>query len=309
MEEIESTSPAQEDLTDQQMDDLVSRSEKPSNRDIPMTREDPKAQPEKDPVDNDLNFEFKHNGKTVKATREQMLKWAQQGYNYPQLLQKFNQEKSTWEKTRQQAEAQYGQYQQIDQWAKQNPQAWQQLQHLYQQLQTGQITQGQYNQQTQAVQNQAQAQNPQSFAQLDPQIAQKFNEVSEFVQSEKEKAEDRELDQEIQSIRAKHKDLDWESLDENGKSLEARVLEHATELGTKKFSVAFKDLLHDELLARAQAQAKQQVSKGIQQKTRLGLLSESSTPKKPGFSQAKDPKKQTYEELAREAIEELKAGA
>jgi hypothetical protein len=76
-----------------------------------------------------------------------------------------------------------------------------------------------------------------------------------------QKSADEKLAQEVQSIREKYKDIDMDSPDENGKSLEAKVLEHAEANGIPSFKAAFNDFYQDQLIARAEAQAKMNVSK------------------------------------------------
>lgn len=257
------------------------------------------------------DYEFIHNGKPIKATREQILKWAQQGYDYPQKAQKLNQEKTQWDQQRQGWEKNWGVYKEIDDYAKQNKEWWDNVQQAWQ-------TRGQ-NSQTQNFNPPQNSQNiPAEFQpylskiqSLEEKLSKLEPTVSEFIQEKqslRQKESDTKLDQEIQSIREKHKDLDWNSVDENGKSLETRVLEHAQETGIPSFRAALRDLLHDDLMSRAQAQAKQSVAKGIQSRTKLGVLGESPTSQKGRESNNRNIRNTSYEELEREIRDELKRG-
>lgn len=294
---IDENASQDEQLTDEKMDELVAQSEESPNTDIPMEKEetappvDPKAEAQAE------MYEFVHNGKTIQAPRDQMIKWAQMGYNYPQRAQQLNQQLQQWEQQKSAWEKDWGVYKQVDQWAKQNPDQWQRIQ-----------------QGLEAPEPQAPQHDP--YASKFKQLESKLSATEQFIQAqmaEKQQAtraqEDQKLNQEITSIRDQYKDLEWDTPDQDGKSLEHRVLEHAEKLGIPSFDAAFKHLLHDQLVARAQNFGKQTVAKNIQQQTRMGVLGKSPTPATKGFSQPKDIQNQSYESLLQEALSELGMGA
>lgn len=297
-----------QELSDERMEELASGGDRGSNREIPMTEADrPEAKEAARQAQSAKEvFEFKHGDKPIKATREQIIQWAQMGYGYPQKAQALNQQKAQLEQAQKEMEARFAPYTQVDQWAKSNPNDWKQFEQFWKTgswRNAGTQTPGTQAPQTAEVERlvqqrlQEQLQPVQSFIQ----------EMQSEKQIREEKEQDQVLDGEIKSIREKFKDLDWNALDENGKSLEVRVLEHATQNEIKSFGTAFRDLLHDQLVQQAAAQAKMSLSRGIQEKTKMGILGQSPMPKK-GFSEPKDVRKQSYEELAREAIEEMKSG-
>jgi hypothetical protein len=294
MTDTEMNSTDNTELTDERMDELVNESQESNTREIPMSKE-PEA-----PAPQDEKIEFTANGKKIQATRDQLIKWAQQGYDAPQKFQKFNQEKTQWETQRAQWEQQWGEYRKVDEWAQKNPDKWALVQKSFAQPGTAAPQTANPNDPYAPV-----IQNLTTELQQLKGVALTWQEQMAKQQQEKE---NQELDQEIQSIRDKYKDLDWSTPDENGKSLEYKVLEHARENGIKKFGTAFKDFYHDELISRAEAQAKQNVSKGIQTKTKMGILGESPTPKK-GFAPVKDVKNKSYEDIMDEVRDELRSGA
>lgn len=285
------------ELTDERMDELVNGTTESNTREIPMTKDEtPEASAAAKPAEELM--EFFHNGKPIKGTREQIIKWAQMGYGVPQTMQKFNQDKTQWETQKTQWEKQWGHYRQVDDWAKNNPDQWQRIQA--------------------SLQNPDQGQNPSATNSTPlPEIQSlkaELNQIKGVAQTWQEhmtqqqtKAEDEKLNQEIQSIQEKYKDLDWKNPDETGKSLEFKVLEHAQSNGIKNFATAFKDFYHDELISRAEAQAKQNVSKGIQAKTKLGILGESPTPRK-GVAPVTDVKNKSYEDIMSEIRAERAQG-
>lgn len=308
--------------TNEDLDKLVDSNEVASNRSGPtMTEEAPKASS----VPSDDGFEFTHNGKAIKATREQLLKWAQQGYDYPQRAQKLNQEKAKWDQEKQSWEKQWGHYKQIDEFAQKNKDWWNHVVQGWnsrggQQVPIPGAPQGQQtipNGQG-SLQGQNGAGTPQydqwgqKFQTLEQKLSQIEPFIAEFQQERlqsKERAADETLEKEIKSIREKHSDLDWDSLDDNGKKLELRILEHAQATGIPTFRAAMRDMLHDELVMKAQSQGKLAVTKGIQTRSKLGVLGESPTPI--GRMTPRAPqniRKTSYEQLQQEALEELRSG-
>lgn len=257
-------------------------------------------------------YEFVHNGKKIQGTKEQLIQWARQGYDYPQKAQKLNQDRFKYEQDLLKWEAdkkKYEPYTKIDQWAAQNPHQWQTLQQHWQQTLQGGIPQ-----QGQPQNFAAQAQFApyiQKISQLEQQVQQALSMVqpiqSEFEQ-QKVAREDQALEQEIQSMKGQHKGFDWNGVDENGKTLERRIMEHAQATGIPTFTAAMRDLLHDQLMTQAQAQAQLSVAKGIQNRSKLGILGESSTPRSGQPSKPnKSIRETSYEELMDEVREELRS--
>jgi len=310
MEETQVTE-TQDTRTNEELDLLADQTDKARNTERPMST--PKE--EKDQKAAKDEYEFTHNGKPIKATRDQIIKWAQMGYDRPQFMQKFNQEKAKWEEERgqwEQLKQKYSPYTQIDEWAAKNPTQWQQLQEMWKR--------GMQNPAALTQSPQTQPQNTQVSSEIQPYLTkiqsleQQLSQILPAVQQFQDwktqsthQQEDQALDQEIKSIREQHPDLDWNTLDENGKSLEVRVLEHAQNNGIAKFQTAFRDLLHEELLNRAQAKAQQSVAKGIQTRTKLGILGESPMPQKGReLNRNKSIRETSYEELENEIREELR---
>lgn len=304
------------DLTDEQIDQLVADAEKSPNEDIPMSDDEGGKEPEADaekpaaeapvPQAQPELIEFEHNGRKLKASLEDLKKWAQQGYDYPQKMSQLKQERQKWDQERQGWEKQWGQYRQVDQYAKQNPQWWSRVQEL---MQNG------------ATQAQAQAQAGAEQNNIQPVLS-KLNEQGQVIQEllgerqqrlqaeqlQKQQSEDTALDTEIKSIREQYKDLDFNQIDAEGKTLEMKVLEHCQKNGIASFKTGFRDFYHDQLIARHEQQAKASLSNQVQNQTKKGVLGQSPTPKK-SLTAAADYRNKSYEDLTREALEELGLGA
>lgn len=291
------TDETSQDLSDEQIDHLVERSETSSNREIPMTQ----PEPQEALAPKVEEFEFDQGGKKYKATRDQVIAWAKQGINYPQKIQSFNQERTKWEQDRQNWEKSWGSYRQIDEWAKQHPDKWEKLNSLW--------SNGQFGSQP------AQGQSPGQAPELDSfkkQLVTELNQTLQPIFQEREEAKlqkaSQDLDKEISSIREKFKDIDFDSTGEDGRTIEKQILDFAIENKIPKFEVAAKAFLHDQILANAQAQAKLEVSKGIQRDTKMGILGKSPIPQKAkGFQQATNVRNRSYNDLEAEALEEIRS--
>lgn len=265
--------------TEQELQDIMNETD--SGLDIPNKEDIPEPK----------TWSWKEGDKEIKATEEQLLKWGQMGRNAPQKIGELNQNLTKAQEQLKKLE----EYRQIDEWAQKNPDIW------------SKITQS-YQNPSQQIQEQTQI--PAEVQQYLQPLMQQLTEMKSFVseiQKEREqgklKQEDTALDQEIKSIREQHADLDWQSPDESGLTLEQRVLEHASKLGTTSFKAAFRDMNHETLLQRATLKAKEELIKERRQKSKLGLL-DSPAPNKTEVLNY-DPRKSSDREILEAALKEM----
>lgn len=295
--------------SDEELDKLADNDVARNSPERPMTEEPEKAA-KADAKIKEESYEFTHAGKPIKATREQILKWAQQGYDYPQKMQKINQDKTTWDNQKKEWEKNWGQYKQIDDYAKTNKDWWDHMLKGWQ-------ARTSFNPAATAAQTP-----PGQAVTLPPEVTQKLqfleqklSETTGFIDSvQKEREEtkarvsDEKLDKDIQSIRSELKDLDWETLNEEGKNLETRILEHAQTSGIPTFRAAARDLLFPDLMARATSIGKIAVAKGVQASTKLGILGQSPNSRQVMPSSNRSMRNTSYEMLEQEAKDELRQG-
>lgn len=194
----------------------------------------------------ELQYEFVHNGKMIKAPLSQILQHAQKGYDYAQKMEALNKERQDLERLKD--------YEPIDEWVTANPDKWERLQAVIKAEQQGLVD-------------------------LPPEIAQKLSKYDQFIEKleteqrlKTEELENKELDAEIQSIREKYKDLDWTTPDSNGRTREDAVIAHAVEHGIKKFAIAFKDLYHDDLLKIQETKTLERYNAQKEAEKKKGLL-------------------------------------
>lgn len=250
---------------DKLLGDIYGSEEIPGGESRPMSTPTP-AQPE--PTTQAKEWELDIRGQKIKADEANLLKWAQQGYDYSQNLNAFKTEKDSWIKEKTDWESRINPYREIDEFAKQNPDWWNTIQENFQKRNEPQI--------------------PEELKSYLEPIVKDYSEVKNFindVQREKEEAriknEDLELDKEIKSLRSHYSDLDFDVKDQNGQSLEQRILDHGTKHGFRSFSSAFKDYYHDELIKRAESRGREAVSADMKKRQKLGLL---DTPAPDSFS-------------------------
>ena len=237
-------------------------------------------------------YEITWNGKAIKAPIDKITQWASQGYDYAQKMGEFNKSRTEYEARQKALSEMEGRYKPIDEYVRQNPEWW--------------------NHVTQSFESRAQAGGADPVMSKVQEILQsKLQPIEQYIQSQSNKeqaqqreAEDGRLKSDISSIREQYKDLDFDTADDTGKSLEYKVLEYAAQNGINSFKTAFRDFHHDTLLKLAEERGKQQVVKDTQKRTKLGLLGSTQAPTKQ-LTAATDVKAKSYDALYQEALQEL----
>lgn len=280
------------------------------SRDIPMTAPAesapaaqtpaPQATPPAPTAD---EIEFQHEGKPIKISRTdpKFTTWLQQGYNYAQRAQLLNQERAKFDTERQTLEKQYSPYKTVDEYAKQNPDWWTHVQQSFEQRNA----QPKAGDSPELAQVKAQIRQ-EIMAELKP-IQDKFTSIEQKEQAEQVAREDQALGTEIQSIREKYSNLDWATPDEAGMTLEQRIVKHAIDNKIESFRAAFRDYSFDHLAKLHEERGKETIQQDLQKRQKLGIIGQSSTPKK-GIQPAQSVKNKSYDDLYREALSEMNAG-
>lgn len=250
------------------------------------------AQPTPQTVD---EFEFTVGGKQIKAKRDQVLQWAQMGYESPNKIRALTKEVEGWKSKWGEAEPKWKEietkYSEIDAYVRQNPQFWDHVEQSWQNR-------------NQALQD---GNNP--LASVVQQLQSELGELRNWksgLETERTQArvtqEDQAYLKEFEEIKKSYADIDFDTPDDEGKSLEYRVLEHAQKIGTNSFRAAFRDLQHDDLTNRAAAKAKETLVKDKQKQTKLGIVGMTQAPSRRPSANVRN---QSYDDLAKEALEEL----
>lgn len=294
----EETSPASSDID---ADALEASATASTNQEIPMTSAETQPSKLESPKAPEVPTEFTLNvkGEQIKIplTDPRVNQWLQQGRDYAQRMNEFNLRQKDIETKLKWAQEVESVYKPVDEWAKQNPEQWNTFQNQWQ------------NFRTQNTQTPMDPNNPlmRELAELKTQfqpVAKTVQDLMNEKANQARQAEDVKLRGDIESVRKMYPSLDFNTLDNEGKSLESRVMEYAVENGISKFPTAFRDFYHDKLMQMAEERGKEAVSKDLQKRTKLGLLGQTPTPKK-GLSEVQDVKSKSYEDIHREVLEEL----
>jgi hypothetical protein len=235
------------------------------------------------PTWNGEEWAFETGGKrVVPESRDAVLKWANQGFNYSQRMGELNKTHSqrmaeAEQRTQKAAELEqkYSPYAKVDQYAEQNKDWWAHVQNQF-----------------------ALAQQQATHPGLDPKVAEAIKPLTEKlsaleqaeenrraeneqrIAAEQQEKEDQALDSEIESTWKTNPTIDRHAMDETGEPLEKRILAHCAKIGTTSFRAGFRDYLHDQLLVQGQAQNRLQAVKGVQAKAKAGILGTTPAPVK-----------------------------
>lgn len=250
---------------------------------------------------NRQEWEFEQNGRKFSPeSREQAMTWMGQGRSFSQRQFEHNRAVQAWEQQKAADEAKYkgfDKYREIDEFARGNKEWWDHVQRSFETR--GQAPQGQ-------------AQNAPDLSHVLAPIQSELQELRSWREEqlqERQRQEieraDKALSDEIESIRDQHANIDFDAVDESGKSLEQRVTDHGAQIGTSSFRAAFRDYYHDKLVESSKAAALGAQAKAPEAAAKKGILGVSQVPKK-GNDAPVNTRGMTWEQLNDLAKAELR---
>lgn len=275
------------EVNDQDVDSLIEQVYAPSNENNQADK--PNAEPTPQQQQAIQEYEIKVGGKPIKAPIDKVLQWATMGYDAPNKIGSLQKELENFKQKETEFKSWEEKYGAVDKYVRENPQWFDYVQSQYQK----QIEQ--------------QNQNPvlEQLTPLQKQV-QELMAYKDKVEQEREQRriaqEDAEYQNTLKDLQKGYPTIDFNSVDESGKSLEYRVLEYANENGIRNFKTAFRDYYFDELNKLSEVSAKEKLVKDKQANSKIGLLGISSTPT---TRKSDSVKGKSYDQLAREALEEL----
>jgi hypothetical protein len=257
----------------------------------PANPSDPNTPPQPEP-----EFEYTARGQSIKEPISKILNRASQGYDYAHNVNQLREQKEAFEREREQFGNQFKSYQELANYAQQNPEWWNHVQGQYSAAaQQQQLPQGELG--------------PEDvLQQYTNQVLQKeLAPIKEFISESiaernrqmNEKA-DNELKKEIDDTKKQYNFYDFNALDVNGKTLERNILEHAQKIGTTSFRAALRDFYHDDLINRAKSEGLEKAAHEQVKKTKLGLLGRAVAPQ----PQKIDYRNMNYDQLANLALQD-----
>lgn len=289
----------QEELIPQnedEVDSLLDSISTPADESAVEPGAKPQTQQEQAQQQAAIDFAFTVGGKEIKLDltkdRDKLIRYAQQGYEAPNKIGELNKTLEGYKSKEQQFKDWQTKFGPVDEYVRKNPQWWDHVQSQYQALQT-------------------QRQNDPVMSvveQLKQEVEGLKGVASTYQQQEAQRVavrEDAEYMNEFQSIQKQYPKIDFSTPDQMGKSLEYKVLEYAAQNGIKKFTTAFRDFHHDELLKLREEEAKEKVISDRQSKSKLGILGISPTPSRKTSDTVKG---KSYGDLEREVLAELGIG-
>jgi hypothetical protein len=217
------------------------------------------ALPDEAPAPQVDEYELTVGGKVIKADRDKVLKWASMGYDAPNQIGSLRKELDQWKQKEATFKEIESKYKDVDEYVRQNPQWFQFIQQQYEQ------TKAQLNQSNPLLQE---------FQGLKQQV----EELAQYKNAIVTQQEDKAYMTELETFKKQHPKVDLASIDETGKSLEYKILEHAHKEGFKSFTKAARDYLFDDILKSREEEAKEKLIKDKQMKSKLGILEVNSTP-------------------------------
>jgi hypothetical protein len=215
--------------------------------------------PESEPV-----YKYTALGKEREEPLSVILKRASQGYDYSQKIAEMKAQQAAFEDQKRAVLESEGRWKPYDDYAKQNPEWYQHWSQAWEQRQ--------------AQPGQIQETNPAPWRSEIEQLKSEFGGVKEFISKQKQSLEDKAYWDEVASVQKEFDKLDLSQADENGETLEYKVLKHAKENGINSFRVAFRDYFWDKAKEIQSQKAKEEHVKTIQDKRKTGILGVTDKP-------------------------------
>jgi hypothetical protein len=133
-------------------------------------------------------------------------------------------------------------------------------------------------------------------------VESKVDQLLGHFQKQEQAKQDQEYMGQVESVKKAYPDIDFAAADEQGRSLEYRILEHASKknITSAGFETAFRDYYHDKLITLERAKAKEEAVKELQDQRKKGILGKSQAPQKT-FSPA-DVSRMTSDDIRNAAL-------
>lgn len=245
------------------------------------------------------DYPLKFRGRTViPPTREDLISWAQLGYNAKDRMQTLEQREGSLKER----ETKLDQVQKLAEAFEQVPQFKKQVFEIYQKIQSGDHAGAEA--QIEEVEGQAPAQTQpllDKISSLNDKIAKLEGRFS----SEDQRRYDDNIKQEIDTLKTSHADHEWDLPDEKtGKTLLREFVEFAAENSFNNLENAYKVFFHDEILARAKANALKEAQNLKKQEAQNGVVGKGGPGTPPKGAKQIQTRGKSYDQLAMEALNE-----
>jgi hypothetical protein len=264
----------------------------PNENDIAAdSSQDSQSEPQVEQVGD--KFVLNYKGKEIELDPDKARNYAQKGYDYEKKMRDFKVQKKLYEQELEQEKSKYGELAEINEFAKQNPAFEQLIQREWAKIQSGQQLEVAPEDKVTLLESR--------LNQVLDKLESQEKQLTMRQQAEMEAAQETA----IESYKGKYSDFDWDSKDENGATLEDRIMQQMIDKGVKDFEIMADHVLKTELLAKQQMEAKRQIGKQIQHSNKHGLGRVTSKSQQQKTETAKNIRSKSYDDLVAEGLAEL----
>lgn len=238
------------------------------------------------------DFVINHKGKEITLDADKARSYAQQGYDYSKKMHQLRVDRKLFEQETEKTRQELQELQEINAFAKENPAFEQLIQREWAKVQAG----GQ-------LEVSPEDKNMILESRLN-QVLERLNAQEQAINARKTAEIEAKQEGAIESYKQKHSDFDWNTKDENGATLEDRIMQSMIDKGIKDFEIMADHVLKKELMVKEAMQAKEQVARKIQtaHKQGLGAVTNKS---QLAAKKAENVSAKSYDDLVLEGLKEL----
>jgi hypothetical protein len=235
---------------------------------------------------------LKYKGEEISLDDDRYKNYAQKGYDYEQKMHQMRVDQKLFEQERESWTKKNSEIEQINEYAKANPQFEQLIQQEWAKVQNGQAREMDPQTEIQVMQSQLRT------------LMEQNKSITEAAETRRIAEMEATQEGAIAKFKEEHAYLDWSTKDDQGLTLEDHVGQKMQDKRVADFEVMARAMLMDKIIAHKAMEGKESVAKGIQKAKQLGLgkITEKS---QLGVKKADDVSNKTMDQLAAEAIAEL----
>ena len=237
-------------------------------------------------------FVITHKGKEITLDTDKARSFAQQGYDYSKKMHQLRVDRKLFEQETEKTRNELKELQEINAFAKENPAFEQLIQREWAKIQAGGELQVSPEDKNMILESRLN------------QVLERLNAQEKDIAARQTAEIEAKQEGAIESYSQKHSDFDWNTKDENGATLEDRIMQAMIDKGVKDFEIMADHVLKKELMVKEAMQAKEQVAKKIQtaHKKGLGTITDKS---QLAAKTAENVSAKSYDDLVAEGLKEF----
>jgi len=243
-------------------------------------------------------FAIKFRGKTVvPKSREELLEFAQLGYNNDNRIKSLNEREAQLKKI----EHDTAQYQKLAKAFETVPDFAKAVYALYDQY-TKSGNAGAINQASPTPPDSGTQELFKPYIDKISELEQKLSTVESRFQTYDQSQVDKQVEEEIAGLQKQYSDEDWKSKDENGKTLAVEILEHAAKHNYPTLAAAYRDLRWDTRENNLKAAILKQAEEQKRKEGKAGIIGKGGAGVSPRQTTEVNPRNMNWNQIAEMAI-------